>query len=76
MADITLPELAEGVEKAVVTTWHSAVGDKINEGDDLVEMATDKATFNVPSTVSGTIKKLCFEEGDDVKVGQVLAVIE
>lgn len=76
MADVILPELAEGVEKAVLTTWHSKVGDKIAKGDDLVEMATDKASFNVPASVSGTIKKLCAEEGDEVKVGQVLAVIE
>ncbi len=76
MKEVVLPELAEGVEKAVVTNWHFNVGDKVNEGDDLVEMATDKASFNVPSNASGTVKETRAEEGDEVKVGQVLAVIE
>jgi len=76
MANVVLPELAEGVNKAIVTYWHFSVGDKINEGDDLVEMATDKASFNVPATTSGTISKVFFEEGDEVKVGDTLAEIE
>ena len=76
MTDVVLPELAEGVDKAVVTYWHFNTGDDINEGDDLVEMATDKASFNVPSPVSGVVKEVFFEEGDEVKVGQALAAIE
>lgn len=76
MANVILPELAEGVNKAIVTHWHFNVGDKVNEGDDLVEMATDKASFNVPATASGTISKVLFEEGDEVKVGDILAEIE
>ena len=76
MADVILPELAEGVDKAVVTYWHFNIGDEINKGDDLVEMATDKASFNVPSPVKGVIKSVFFEEGDEVKVGAILAEID
>ena len=53
MAKVILPELGEDVKSAVVSYWHYEVGDKVNEGDDLVEMAADKATFNVPAPISG-----------------------
>ena len=76
MAKVTLPELGEGVKNAVVSYWHSEVGEKVNEGDDLVEMATDKATFNIPAPASGTVKEKFFEEGDTVQVGDTIAIIE
>ncbi len=76
MANVVLPELAEGVDRAVITCWHFNAGDEVNEEDDLVEMATDKASFNVPASASGIINKILFEEGDEVKVGETLAVID
>jgi pyruvate dehydrogenase E2 component (dihydrolipoamide acetyltransferase) len=76
MIKVSLPELTEEVKSAVVSFWHFEIGDKINEGDDLVEMATDKATFNVPSPASGALKEINCEEGDTVQVGDTLAVIE
>ena len=76
MTQVTLPELGEGVEKACVSYWYFKIGDKINEKDDLVELTTDKATFNLPSPCSGTLKEIKFNEGDDVKIGQTLAIIE
>jgi len=76
MAELKLPELAEGVNEAVVSFWHFKEGDAIKEGDEIVEMATDKAAFNVPTKVAGTLKKIVANEGDTVKVGSVLAVIE
>ncbi|MFC1508786.1 biotin/lipoyl-containing protein [Candidatus Omnitrophota bacterium] len=76
MVKLKLPELAEGVNEAVVSFWHFKEGDAIKEGDEIVEMATDKATFNVPSKSSGVLKNITAKEGDTVKVGDVLAVIE
>ena len=76
MVELKLPELAKGVEEAVVSLWHIKEGDSIKEGEDIVEMATDKAVFNVPSKASGVLKKIVVQEGDTVKVGGVLAIIE
>jgi len=76
MADVKLPELATGVDKAIVSFWHFSVGEKVSEGDDLVEMLTDKATFNVPSSISGKLVSALAEEGQEVKVGDTIAVIE
>ena len=52
------------------------VGDTVKEGEDLVELTTEKASFNLPSPVSGTVKQVIVGEGDKVKVGQTLATIE
>lgn len=76
MIDIKLPSLAEGVNKATVTYCHKSAGDNVKEGEDLIELVTDKATFNMPSPVSGVIKEILVSEGDEVKVGQVVAKIE
>ncbi len=76
MAELKLPELAEGVNEAVVSFWHFKEGDSIKEGDEIVEMATDKAAFNVPCKFAGVLKKVAAKEGETVKVGQTLAIIE
>lgn len=76
MTDVKLPPLAEGVNKAAVTYWHRSKGDLVNEGEDLVELVTDKATFNMPAPVSGVLKEILAGEGDEIKVGQVIARIE
>ncbi len=76
MTKVILPELSEGVEKATLSYWYFKVGDKIKEKDDLVELCTDKATFNLPSPCSGVVSEILSQEGDTVNVGDILAVIE
>ncbi|MBP7055525.1 MAG: hypothetical protein KBB52_01560 [Candidatus Omnitrophica bacterium] len=76
MIEVKLPELAKGVNKASVSYWHRSAGDAVKEGEDLVELVTDKATFNMPSPASGVLKKVLAVEGAEVTVGQVLAHIE
>lgn len=75
MVEAKLPHLGEGIEKASVSYWHKSIGDSVKEGEDLVELVTDKATFNMPSPASGILKETLVAEGDEVKVGQVLAKI-
>ena len=76
MTKVVLPELGEGIDKATVSYWYFKEGDKVNEKDDLVELATDKATFNLPSPCSGMLSQILFHEGDTVNIGEVLAIIE
>ena len=75
MNKVTLPELGEGIEKATVACWHYKVGDKISEDDDIVEVVTDKASFNIPAGRSGKLKEIFIEEGKEAKVGEALALI-
>lgn len=76
MANIILPELAEGITKATITYWHFGVGDKIHQGQDVVEMATDKATFNLPSPCTGVLSEKMHEEGETISIGDTLGIIE
>ncbi|KPK99091.1 MAG: hypothetical protein AMJ95_00525 [Omnitrophica WOR_2 bacterium SM23_72] len=76
MTKVVLPELGEGIEKATVSYWYFKEGEKVQEKNDLVELTTDKATFNLPCPVSGTVSQILVHEGDTVNVGEVLAIIE
>lgn len=76
MVKVVLPELGEGITKATVSYWFFKTGEKVNRNDDLVELVTDKSTFNLPSPCSGVISEIVHSEGDSVEVGQILAVID
>jgi pyruvate/2-oxoglutarate dehydrogenase complex dihydrolipoamide acyltransferase (E2) component len=75
MIKVVLPELGEGIVKATVSYWFAKDGERIKEKDDLVELTTDKATFNLPSPCTGIISEIMYSEGDSVEVGQILAII-
>lgn len=76
MTKVTLPELGEGITKAIVSYWYFQAGQAVKKGEDMVEFTTDKATFNVPSPVSGKISQILTSEGQSVNVGDTLAIIE
>jgi 2-oxoglutarate dehydrogenase E2 component (dihydrolipoamide succinyltransferase) len=68
--------MGESVDEATITGWLKNEGDKINEDDLIVEIATDKVDSEVPSEISGILfKKLC-DVNDIVKVGDPIAIIE
>ena len=74
--EIVLPRMGESVDEATITGWLKNEGDKINEDDLIVEIATDKVDSEVPSEFSGILfKKLC-DVNDIVKVGDPIAIIE
>ena len=75
--DVRLPSLGEDAsEEATVSYWLVDEGDLVNEGDDLVEMTTDKAAFSVPSPRTGTVLEKLVDEGDEVSVGDVLCTLD
>lgn len=75
--EVVLPELGEDApDEAEVSFWYAQKDDAIEEGEDLVEMVTDKAAFTVPSSAGGTVKEILVEEGEMAGVGEAIAVIE
>ena len=76
MIHVYLPDMGENVTKATVSYWYFEKGAAVTEGSDLVELATDKATFNVPAPCSGTLVEITAHEGDVVRSGDILATIE
>ena len=76
MYKVILPELGQGIMKASVSFWFFKEGDQVKEKDDLVELTTDKAAFNLPCPCSGTLSQILVQEGESINVGAVLAIIE
>jgi len=76
MVEVRVPELSPGVMGATISMWHFTEGDLIKKGEDLVELVTDKATFNLPAPAEGKIKELMSREGEMVKTDDLIAIIE
>jgi 2-oxoisovalerate dehydrogenase E2 component (dihydrolipoyl transacylase) len=71
-----LPDIGEGISEAEIVAWHVAVGDRVEEDQQLADMMTDKATVEMESPVAGTVIELAGEVGDQVSIGAALVVIE
>lgn len=74
--DFRFPDIGEGIAEGTLTKWLVKKGDSINEGDNLVEVETDKVTTEIPAPKSGTVAELKFDEGDVINVGDVFIVID
>ena len=71
-----LPDIGEGIAEAEIVAWHVKVGDKVEEDQQLADMMTDKATVEMESPVTGVVKSLAGEVGDQIAIGSVLVEIE
>jgi pyruvate dehydrogenase E2 component (dihydrolipoamide acetyltransferase) len=72
---ITMPRLSDTMEEGTVASWLKKEGDKVEEGDILAEIETDKATMEFESFYDGTLLKIGLEEGETAKVDSLLAII-
>ncbi len=76
MIDIKLPELGDGIESGDVLEVLVREGDVIAKDQGIVELETDKATVEVPSTHAGTVKKIHVSSGDTIKIGATMISLE
>ena len=74
--EFKLPDLGEGIAEGEIVKWLVSEGDAIKEDQPMVEVMTDKATVQIPSPVSGKIGKILAKEGDTVKVGATVVVLD
>jgi pyruvate dehydrogenase E2 component (dihydrolipoamide acetyltransferase) len=74
--DFVIPKLGDNVAEATIVNWLVEDGAQVNEGDEILEVETDKAVIPVPSNASGTIKFGNFGPGDVIKIDAVVATIE
>ncbi len=74
--EIVMPKMGESVIEATITKWLKQEGDRLEEDDAIVEIATDKVDSEIPSPVEGKLVKTLFKEGDVVAVGTVIAIVE
>src|SRR5690606_32184191 len=72
---VTMPRLSDTMTDGTVATWIKKVGDKVQEGDILAEIETDKATMEFESFNSGTLLYIGVQEGESAPVDSILAII-
>ena len=76
MIEFKLPELGENIEQGDLVRLMVAPGATVNTGQSVMELETDKAVVEVPSSVSGTVQEIRVKEGDKIKVGQVIFTVD
>ena len=75
MMELIVPTLGESITEATVSKWLKKVGDSFEADEPLVEIETDKITVEVPAPSAGSISEIKVEEGADVNIGGVLALL-
>jgi pyruvate dehydrogenase E2 component (dihydrolipoamide acetyltransferase) len=73
--DVLMPQLGETVDEGKVLVWYKKVGDKVEPGENLFEIETEKVSMEVPSTVAGTLQEIRVQVDETAPVGAVVAVI-
>jgi pyruvate dehydrogenase E2 component (dihydrolipoyllysine-residue acetyltransferase) len=75
-SEFALPELGENIDSGDLVRLMIKAGDRVSEGQPVMELETDKAVVEVPSTVSGVVREVKVKEGSKIKVGQVIFTLE
>lgn len=75
MRKVMMPKLGETMEEGEIIKWLKKEGDKIKEGESLLEIATDKANMEVEAVASGFLRKIVASEGEVIPVTQTIAFI-
>ena len=74
--EFKLPELGENISQGDLVRLMVAPGTKVSDGQPVMELETDKAVIEVPSSVSGVVKEIKVKEGEKIKVGQLIFTLE
>ena len=75
--EVEFPEVeGNSGDEATVSFWYVDEDEEVEEREDIVEMITEKTTFNVTAPVSGRLAEIIAQEGDVVKIGDIMAILE
>jgi pyruvate dehydrogenase E2 component (dihydrolipoyllysine-residue acetyltransferase) len=73
--EVTLPRLGQGMESGTIVRWLKSEGDRVEKGEALYELDTEKVTQEVEADASGVLLKILAQEGEEIDVGKRIAVI-
>lgn len=73
--EISIPAMGEGITEATITKFLKEIGEKIEEDEAIIEIATDKVDSEITAPESGILEKFLYNEGDEVAVGEVVAIL-
>src|SRR5882762_4320687 len=75
LVQLIMPKMGESITEATILSWLKKPGDKIEQDESVLEVATDKVDTEVPSTHTGILKEILAKAGEVVKVGSPIATI-
>jgi 2-oxoglutarate dehydrogenase E2 component (dihydrolipoamide succinyltransferase) len=75
LVELVMPKMGESIMEATILSWLKKPGDKIEQDESVLEVATDKVDTEVPSTHAGVLKEILAKDGEVVKVGKPIAII-
>ncbi len=74
--EVKVPQLSESVSEATLLTWHKKVGEAVQEGENLIDIETDKVVLELPAIKSGVLVKIIKADGAKVGSGEIIAQID
>jgi len=74
--EVTMPNLGYDMEEGTVQSWLKSVGDRVERGEAIAEVETDKTTVEMEAMASGTLVEIVCEAGSTAAVGEVIAYLE
>ena len=74
-AQLLMPKMGESIMEATILKWLKKPGDKIEQDESVLEVATDKVDTEVPSVYAGVLKEILAKEGDVIQIGKPIAII-
>lgn len=74
--EIKVPQLSESVAEATLVTWHKQPGEAVQEGENLIDIETDKVVLELPAIKSGVLTKILKQNGDKVSSNEVIAMLD
>src|SRR5512142_3411577 len=74
--EIKVPQLSESVTEATLLTWQKKVGEAVQEGENLIDVETDKVVLELPAPKSGVLVKIIRQDGEKVGSNEVIAMLD
>ncbi len=76
MEELRVPEVGESITEVVIGQWHKREGESVGRDEEIVELESEKATFEAPAPVAGVLAKIVKTAGSSAEVGEVIAYID
>jgi pyruvate/2-oxoglutarate dehydrogenase complex dihydrolipoamide acyltransferase (E2) component len=76
VVEFHLPDIGEGLAEVELVRWYVGVGDQVQENQPIADVESDKAVVTMPAPASGMVTRLCVSEGERVKVGSLMMVVD
>jgi len=76
LIEVKVPQLSESISEAALVTWHKQVGDAVTEGENLIDIETDKVVMEIPASKSGVLSKIIKGDGEMVASEELIAIID